>query len=311
MHETRRRNGDAIEVRRPSTTRMAPASRTRASRSFTPKSGEEEDTRTLKSGEGVLLLPIKQTQRGPKTAQNRECRSDSTANARTPPTPAMEPRRAPCDDTFPPCSLPFCSRRAEQSAERRSDREDAWEGKHGCRARRITKTETEGRRTPGMARCGARGDLGGINRHAHFPDSFRTSRKRRFSSTADSAERSMQKVEAVVADRAICARIVTTKEHFESTYQLAQICARNRSRARGVQLWTHHRRTQSSSIRARGNGRSVPGFIRSYLARSAAQTSWRRSGPGPGVISCGRCLRSPRRTGGASAAERVRSLTGR
>jgi hypothetical protein len=88
---------------------------------------------------------------------------------------------------------------------------------------------------------------------------------------SESAERSLQTVDAVVATVRYALDYRFDKEHFRIDYQLVPELPHDIAAARGAwQLWPTEEGTVIEYSSAVDSGRSVPGFIRSYLARSAA-----------------------------------------
>ena len=122
-----------------------------------------------------------------------------------------------------------------------------------------------------LARCAPEAIWAVITDHAHFPDFVPHLKKMEILQHSESAERSVQTVDAVVATVRYALDYRFDKEHFRIDYQLAPDLPHDIAAARGAwQLWPTSDGTIIEYSSAVDTGRSVPGFIRSYLARSAA-----------------------------------------
>jgi len=107
--------------------------------------------------------------------------------------------------------------------------------------------------------------------HAHFPDFVPHLKKLEILQHTDGAERALQTVDAVVATVRYALDYRFDKEHLRIDYQLAPDLPHDIAAARGSwQLWPASDGTLIEYSSAVDTGRSVPGFIRSYLAKSAA-----------------------------------------
>jgi ribosome-associated toxin RatA of RatAB toxin-antitoxin module len=122
-----------------------------------------------------------------------------------------------------------------------------------------------------LARCGPEAIWAVITDHAHFPDFVPHLEKMEIIQHSASAERSVQTVDAVVATVRYALDYRFDKEHLRIDYQLVPELPHDIAAARGAwQLWPTEEGTLIEYSSAVDTGRSVPGFIRSYLARSAA-----------------------------------------
>ncbi|SRR5260221_3895898 len=122
-----------------------------------------------------------------------------------------------------------------------------------------------------LTRCPPEAIWAVITDHAHFPDFVPHLKKLEILQHTDGAERALQTVDAVVATVRYALDYRFDKEHLRIDYQLAPDLPHDIAAARGSwQLWPASDGTLIEYSSAVDTGRSVPGFIRSYLAKSAA-----------------------------------------
>jgi ribosome-associated toxin RatA of RatAB toxin-antitoxin module len=137
-----------------------------------------------------------------------------------------------------------------------------------------------------LARCGPEAIWAVITDHPHFPEFVPHLKKMEILQHTEIAERSLQTVDAVVATVRYALDYRFDKEHLRIDYQLAPDLPHDIAAARGAwQLWPTEEGTIIEYSSAVDAGRAVPGFIRSYLARSAAsdllEAVRSRARPGP------------------------------
>ena len=122
-----------------------------------------------------------------------------------------------------------------------------------------------------LARCAPEAIWSVITDHAHFPEFVPHLKKMEILERTETSERTTQTVDAVIATVRYTLDYRFDKPGWKIDYQLVTDLPHDIAAARGTwQLWPAEGGTILEYTSAVDTGRSVPGFIRSYLAKNAA-----------------------------------------